>query len=239
MSRNQQSLSRLNCAANVLVLRVAALKFALQLRAGYRPEQPRVPRGHPDAGRWTHMPGYAQVLPVSRRVRSGGQISVAGKWLPITPAQQTRLEISKVAMNSAVARTRKIDPSWRPRPQAYESVEGYIQANESTRLEAELQFFRLTGRPVAPGPFAKEWIELAPGQTRISEWQRRKLDAIGQQFGCHGCGSVGNLTRNGHSVRDHQVPKAIGQPTRILPHCVYCSVRQGGIVRAFRRSVGE
>ncbi len=215
-----------------LKLQAAAIRLSLALKAGYRPQQPRVPRGNVDGGQWTLVPGYARVERVSRR-RGGGTIRIAGRSLPVTPAQEARVQISLAAARDAVARTRRIDPRWRPRPQAFETVEGYIRANEAIRLQAELRLFELTGRPLGLGPFGKQWINLAPGQKRLTAAQRRQLDLIGQRFGCHGCGSTTNLTRNGHYVGDHSMPSSLGRPSRIAPHCLSCSNSQGGYVGSF------
>lgn len=230
MNRNVNSLAQLKWQLAGLRLQAAMLRLSVGLKAGFRRDQPRVPRGQPEGGQWTKVPGYAQVYRVARRRAGGGQIRIGGRWHSITPAQEARLQVSAGAMRDAVKRVQSADPHWRPRPQAYETVEGQIRANEAIRLQAELRLFELTGRPIALGPFAREWITLAPGQMRLSAEQRRQLDAIGQRYGCHGCGSTSNLTRNGHSVGDHQMPSALSQPTLIAPHCIHCSNVQGGYV---------
>ena len=240
MERDESSLSRLRWELAGLRVQAAMLRLSISLKAGFRPGQPRGPRGSgPESGRWTRIPGYAQVHQVSRRRGGGGQIRIGGRWLPTTPAQEVRLQISVAAMRNAVRRAQLSDPHWRPRPQAYETVEGLLQANEAIRLQAELRLFELTGRPIDLGPFAREWITLAPGTTRLTAQQRRELDAIGQRYGCHGCGSKTRLTPNGHSVGDHQMPTALGRPTRIVPHCVDCSAKQGGLIWALLRRILE
>lgn len=234
MDRQETWQSPLRWRLASLRVRAAMLRLSIGVKAGFRPDQPRVPRGHPDGGQWTRTPGYAQVHRVSRRRGGGGQIRIGGRWHPITPAQEVRLQISAAAMKNAVQRVRQIDRDWRSQAQAYATVEGQIRANEAIRLQAELRLYELTGRPIRLGPFAHEWITLAPGQMTLTAQQRRLLDAIGQRYGCHGCGSTENLTRNGHFVGDHQIPRALGRSTIVIPHCVHCSNIQGGYVGALR-----
>lgn len=193
-------------------------------------------------GRWTKVPGSAQgdgtrddlhLVGGRGRRPGGGQIRINGRWLAATQAQQTRIAVTKRAMDRAVAEAKRLDPRWRPRSQLTETVEGYIRANEANRLEAELKIYELTGRPPNLGPFAVEWLPIPPNGRALNSAERLRLDAIGQKYGCHGCGSTTNLTPNRHSVADHQIPTALGVPTRILPHCVHCSALQGSFVRGF------
>lgn len=102
----------------------AMLRLSIGVKAGFRPDQPRVPRGHPDGGQWTRTPGYAQVHRVSRRRGGGGQIRIGGRWHPITPAQEVLLVQSYNAMRRAIRDVRKVDPEWRPPAQAGSTVEG-------------------------------------------------------------------------------------------------------------------
>lgn len=130
-------------------------------------------------------------------------------------------------MNRSIAEAKRLDSDWKPRAQTYETVEGFIQANEANRLEAELRIWQLTGRQPTLGPFAREWLTSPAPGLRLTESQRLQLDPIGRLYGCHGCGSVSNLTPGGHFVADHHVSRALGKPSRIVPHCVTCSAKQG------------
>jgi hypothetical protein len=208
----------------------AMLHLHLLLKAGFRPDQPRVPTGNPDGGQWTDE----TLSPTLVQSRGSGRSS--GRRASVTNlSQETRLEISQMQMRSAVREAQSIDRNWRPRPQAYETVEGQIRANEATRLEAELRYFQLTGRPPRVGPFAREWLPSpAPGK-RISAEQRKQLDLIGRMYGCHSCGSVDNLSPRGHPFGDHQIPQSLGRPTRIYPHCTLCSSKQGQVLQYFLR----
>lgn len=164
MGHDESSLAQFRWQIAGLRVQTAMLRLSASLKAGFRLDQPRIPRGQSEGGRWTTIPGYAQVHRVSRRRTGGGQVRIGGRWHPITPAQEVRLQLSAGAMRDAVKRVQSADPHWRPRPQAYETVEGQIRANEAIRLQDELRLFELSGRPIGLGPFAQEWITLAPGR---------------------------------------------------------------------------
>lgn len=97
-----------------LRVQAAMLRLSVTLKAGFRPDQPRVPRGHADGGQWTQVPGYEQVHQVARRRAGGGQIRIGGRWHPVKPAQEARLAQSYSAMRSALRDVRQLDPNWRP-----------------------------------------------------------------------------------------------------------------------------
>jgi hypothetical protein len=228
-----------------------------QLKAGFRTDQPRVPAGQREGGRWTTVPGWAGALADGsgqraqgsesdnlvhlvggRRRSASGRIRVGERWISVTPAQQVRVDISLNAMRRAVNEVQKIDRNWRPRPQAYETVEGLIRANEATRVEAELRSWELSGRNPNLGPFFGEMVP-GSGPGRLTASQKQLLDEIGRKFGCHGCGSKTNLTPRGHFIGDHYVPYSLGTPTGVVPHCQFCSASQGGLLRALRWRMGQ
>ena len=240
--------------------RLAAARLTDRIKAGFRPDQPRVPAGDPDGGQWTRTPGWARdspagaaggsalatpfrdiVVPVGGRGRrvGSGQVRIGGRSLPATPVQQLRIRTTENARQKAITEVRKYDPNWKPRPQIYESVEGLIRANEANRVEAELRILELTGRNPHLGPFFGEWIPSPPLGQRLTMQQARKLDLIGRRYGCHGCGSNTNLTPNGHFVHDHHVPRSLGKPSKIVPHCVFCSARQGGLISALLKRMRD
>lgn len=113
------------------------------------------------------------------------------------------------------------------------AIEEAIRNNEAVRFAAELHIFRLTGKEPQPGPFAREWLIVPEADENFTPAHQRALDLIGQTHGCHGCGSVENLTPSGHSVANFFVPKTIGTPTIILPHCVGCNGRQGHLLQNY------
>lgn len=211
-----------------LQVSTALLRLHVIVKAGFRQTQRRVPSGRPDGGQWVGE-GVRPILVQSRAPRRSGGNS-GNRTPPTNLSQETRLEISLMQMRTTVREAQSIDPSWRPRAQAYESVEANIRANEATRFEAELRIFELTGRPPRLGPFARQWIPSPPPGKSLTAEELRQLDLIGRMFGCHGCGSVDNLSRNGHFYGDHQISKALGIPKIVIPHCPQCSGTQGWLI---------
>jgi hypothetical protein len=217
--------------ANVL-LDLRLLNLSLHLKAGFRPNQPRVPAGNPDGGQWTAEEGRGRVLLVNRRSpRGAGQVRINGRWQTATPAQEARLAVSLGDMRAALRAVRNFDPKWKPTPQAYGTIEGYIQANEATALEARFRIFELRGTVVGPGPFAREWIQAPPTNRRLTRSEQEEINRLGRKFGCHRCGNVESGIPSGNFIGDHQMPKKLGTPIRIYPHCFGCSLSQGGLVR--------
>ncbi len=215
-----------------LAVELRALALSLRLKAGFRPEQPRVPAGNPDGGQWVGEGSESRPILVSRRgPRGGGQVRILGRWQAVTPAQEARLAVSAGRMQEALRAVRKIDPNWKPPSQLYESVEGAIRANEAIAREAYFRVYELTAKRVGPGPFASEWIPAPVDGRRLTQAQREEINRIGRKFGCHRCGSKIPGTKSGKYVGDHQMPTSLGTPTRIYPHCLPCSNSQGGLVK--------
>ena len=106
------------------------LQYALKRNTRWH-LQPRVPAGNTDGGQWTDG-GAGSVIFVQNRPRGrgGGTRQIAGRQVDLTPAQATRLEISHAQMQAAIRRVRELEPRWKPRPSAYETVEGEIAANQ-------------------------------------------------------------------------------------------------------------
>lgn len=239
MDRQECSLSRLGWQLASLRMQGALLRLSVIMKAGFRPEQPRVPGGRPDGGQWTRVPGYAQVHRISRRRAGGGQIRIGGRWYPITPAQEVRLAQSYSAMRRALRDARELDPNWKPPAQAYSTVEGLISANRAIELEARFRLFQLVGTRAEPGPYAREWIPAPPTNRRLNRSEQREIDRLGRKWGCHRCGRTNPGTKGGSFIGDHQMPKSMGTPTRIYPHCFKCSASQGGLLRYYLRRTVE
>lgn len=86
-----------------------------------------------------------------------------------------------------------------------------------------------------PGPFAGESI-LARGPDRdFTSAERSDTNRIMGESGCHTCGTRDPGTSSGNAIPDHQPPSALNQgggEQRLYPHCLTCSRRQGGEIRA-------
>jgi len=90
---------------------------------------------------------------------------------------------------------------------------------------------------IGPGPYAGEPIPAGPG-ARPSPSQQDQINASGDENGCHTCGAKNPGTPSGHWIGDHQDPTALnppGQRQYYLPHCRFCSLRQGGLIRHYLR----
>jgi hypothetical protein len=221
---------------------------------GYDPNQPRVPAGHPDGGQWTEKGGEsAGPTSLAEKQRSLDEIIsdaidnafvgaryasrrppvrpivINGRSVQPTVEQAARLGQAEAQARDAIRRVQEIEPSWRPRPSAYETVEGMIRAHQADAVQAserliELMYF--TG----PGRFAAEWVPApAPGR-RLTQAGQRRLNQIGSLRGCYTCGTFNPGTRTGNYIGDHQRPTALGRPLAHLssvPSLQQLSRRQG------------
>ena len=209
--------------------------LSLRLKAGFRPEQPRIAAGTPDGGQWAGEGSENQPILVSRRgPRGSGQVRILGRWQAVTPAQEARLAVSMGRMQEALRAVRRREPNWKPTPQAYETVEGLIRANEAIAQEAMLRALQLRLPRTGIGPHAKEWIAAPATKRRLYKAEQTRLDRMGSSDGCHRCGTKVPGTPSGHFVGDHQVPQSLGKPSRIYPHCLWCSRSQGGLISTGR-----
>jgi hypothetical protein len=225
------SILQLSYRYAAIAVEIRALALFLRLKAGFRPEQPRVPAGSPDGGQWVAEGDDGRPILVSRRgPRGAGQVRILGRWQAVTPAQEARLVVSVGRMREALRAVQKREPNWKPTPQVYETVEGLIRANEATAQEAMLRALQLRLPRTGIGPYATEWIASPAANKRLNRAQQAEIDRIGRKYGCHWCGIKTPGTRKGHFIGDHQVPKSLGKPSRIYPHCAWCSKSQGGLI---------
>lgn len=239
MDRYECSLSQLRWQLAGLRVRAAMLRLSVAFKAGFRPDQPRLPQGRPDGGRWTRVPGYAQIHQVSRRRAGGNQVRIGGRSHPVTPAQEALLAQSYGAMRRALRDVREVDPNWKPPAQAYSTVDGLISANRAVEMEARFRIFQLLGTRAELGSYAREWIPAPSTNRRLNQSEQQEIDRIGRKWGCHRCGSTDPKNPSGSFIGDHQVPKSMGTPTRIYPHCASCSASQGGLLGSYRRRIFE
>lgn len=133
-------------------------------------------------------------------------------------------------MQEALRAVRRREPNWKPTPQAYETVEGLIRANEAIAQEAMLRALQVRLLRTGIGPYAKEWIAAPRTNRRLKKAEQAEIDRIGRIYGCHRCGTKSSGTKRGHFIGDHQVPTSAGTPSRIYPHCWACSQSQGGFL---------
>ena len=232
------------------------LQRIISRHSHYDPNQPRVPAGHHDGGQWTRVGGGApssdpevasDVVPddewmpgaqyASRGARPPVWVRMGRQWVRMEHGQALRLDQATARAQDAIARVRELDPNWRPRSSAYESVEGLIRTYEAETQEAEGRIAELRRVGIGPGPFAVEFIP-ARGPTRsLRASERDMLNRCGSKYGCHECGTRDPGTTYSNFVGDHQPPRAWGEPMRIYPHCLGCSNIQGGRLKQFMRNL--
>ena len=226
----------------------------------YSPSQPRVPAGNPDGGQWTsgaNAVGDAAAADSSNEIlsdetpdsmRPGAQyaqrlgrgpvvVRIGSRTVSVEGGQAARLVEAQARAESSIARVREINPTWRPTPSAYESVEGLIRAHNAAASEAQARANELARAGIGPGPFARESIEARSPNTDFRAAERQEINRIGESFGCHTCGTLdpGTLSRN--FVPDHQPPSAcnsLSRQQRLYPQCRWCSGFQGGNVNRLK-----
>ena len=223
----------------------------------YDPNQPRVPAGDPDGGQWTSKGGGdAQrarvteaprsldeiisdaidgVIPGARYAAAArrpprGPVVVNGRPVQLTTRQATRLAEAELDAQDAIARVRQHDPNWRPRPSAYETVEGLISARRADAQQARDRFNDLQYYGIIPGPYFREGIPARGPDRNFRAGERGQVNELLRRDGCHTCGTHVPGTTSGNAFLDHQPPTGynpLGKRQYLLPHCATCSARQG------------
>jgi hypothetical protein len=189
----------------------------------YSPEQPRVPAGDPLGGQWTSGGNRTTELSAQRRRNLGPRMEP-------TPGQAARLAVAEAQARDAIARVRELDRNWQPTPSFRETVEGQIAAAQAETREAEARLQELSRVGIGPGPYAGESIPARGPERDFTAAERREINRIGSETGCHTCGTKDPGTRFENFVLDHQPPTAwnpLGLPQRLYPQCLSCSSKQG------------
>lgn len=215
------------------------IRLRLLLKAGFRPDQPRVPAGNGDrSGRWRDESANV-VLASGRRSPMGNVVRINGISFEATPAQVARLEIAAAQMRNAVAAVRQYQPNWKPTPQLVSTIEGQIAGYQAAAREAQARSLVLQSQGLGVGRYAVESVpSLGPGRN-LRTWQRAEGNRIGNLYGCHTCGAKTPGTVNSSWILDHQPSRAYHPSIRrqaLYPHCLSCSLRQGGYVSNYLRN---
>jgi hypothetical protein len=222
------------------------------LEEKYSPDQPR-----DDRGRWTDgssgggrndprvisdatpdneaTPGaqYAQ-----GRARGTVTVRVGGRTFEVEAGQAARFVEAQTRADDAISRVREFDPNWRPTPSFKETVEGSIRSYEAEAREAQARASELAKVGIGPGPFAGESIPARGPERNFTAAERREINRIGSETGCHTCATRDPETVSGNFVPDHQPPNALnslGRLQRLYPQCISCSDSQGGWIRGNMR----
>jgi len=197
----------------------------------YSPDQPR-----DDHGRWTDTgdsadSAGAETTELSAQSRRGPvPVRINGRLMDATPAQAARLAVAEAQARDAVRRVQELDPKWRPTPGLHETVEGQIQNLQAQAAQAQARAGELARVGIGPGPFAGESLTARGPERDFMVIERREINRIGAETGCHTCGTFDPGTRSGNFVPDHEPPNALnptGRSQRLFPQCSPCSSRQG------------
>jgi hypothetical protein len=226
---------RLAWLLHACVVEAKHAQFILAFKAGFNPNQPRVPSGNPDGWQWTGGGGGGQTQVaqnLSRPARGSGLVRLRnGQLAEATPAQEARLAVAQARAEARAAEVRQLDPTWRPTPSFTETIEGEILAAESEAREAEGRLHELEQIGIGPGRFAGESLPARGPSRDFRVDERREINRVGSRTGCHTCGRTDPGTGSGNFVPDHQPPTSLnssGRPQRLYPQCVHCSRTQGG-----------
>ena len=163
---------------------------------------------------------------------------IGGRLFPLTPNQQTRLATSQMELEAALRAVREISPTWKPQSQLYSTVEGLIGANLAQAREARVLREKWRDQGIGFGNFSAEFREARSPARRFTRAEREEINRIGRDSGYHTCGTRDPGTRLGNFIVDHQLPTGLRRPPArqsLVPHCLECSLRQGGTVSQILR----
>jgi len=195
-------------------------------------DDPRVISDAVPSNDWKPGAQYAQNR---RRGEGFGTVVINGQQVEPTPGQAARLAVAEGGARDAIRRVQELDPNWKPTPSAYESVEGLIGAYQADARQALDRISELGRVGIGPGPYAGASIPARGPERDFTAAERREINKIGSETGCHTCGTTSPETPRGNFVLDHQPPTAwnpLNEPQRLYPKCASCSSRQGNWIRS-------
>jgi len=175
------------------------------------------------------------------RVGSGNSSRRGGGGRPATPIEEMR----GASFQSTLNAIRELEPN--NRELAYIAPRGWVpSARDVARVQGELSRVRARAAgetsAVPIGPYARESTPARSAERNFTAEERREVDRIGNQYGCHTCGTIVPGSKLGHWVPDHQIPSRLnrsGEPQHLYPQCLSCSARQGGQITQQQRRERE
>ena len=135
-------------------------------------------------------------------------------------------------------RVHELDPNWKPTASEYQTVSGLIESYRADARQAQDRIVELSRIGIGPGPFAVESLPARGPERSFTATEHREINRIGSATGCQTCGTSDPGTPRGNFVIDHQPPTGLnssGGVQRLYPHCLSCSLKQGGFVRSLVR----
>jgi hypothetical protein len=232
--------------------------FALYERK-YRPDQLRDELGRwadeGSGGRWSKPSGINDPRVISDATpdndwKPGAQyaqnrqtppvtaVLINGNWVVPTPGQAARLTIVEAQARDAIRRVQELDPRWKPQAELYDTIEGRIAARQNDLRQAQDRTRELQDKGIGPGRYAGESIPARGSERDFTAAERREINRIGSETGCHTCGTRNPGALYDNYVIDHQIPTRLNlrdAEQRLYPQCLLCSLRQGGAVRQLTR----
>ncbi|MCR8559920.1 hypothetical protein KXD93_19875 [Mucilaginibacter sp. BJC16-A38] len=120
-----------------------------------------------------------------------------------------------------------------------ETIAPTAQALKSVFNEGFAADLSALTKPVStlePGPYAAGSIPANGSGRNFTKAERDAINNIGNDTGCHTCGTTDPGTKSGNFVPDHQPPSALQPPKELFPQCLGCSKKQGGEVSTAKRN---
>ena len=121
-------------------------RYAEQQKAGFNPDQSRVPKGNPDGGEWVRDAGKDGGSDRARSTDISAQRRIGPRPFG-TPQQHARLDAAIVSARAAIVRVQQLNPNWRPASMMSRDnprdMEAMIRAKEAETREAEAQYLAL------------------------------------------------------------------------------------------------
>lgn len=120
-------------------------------------------------------------------------------------------------------------PDWRPRQSHIDKIDlEIIKAQQRAPGAIDTQ-----ASGIGIGPYARQSIPARSEKRDFTEQERAEVARLGYLHGCHTCGTREPGTTTGYFTLDHQRPTRLnpfGEGQRILPQCMSCMQRQGGLI---------
>lgn len=176
----------------------------------YNPDEPRIPAGSGQkSGRWTDD---AVTTDEQWVVDHHGSIQLAAEDSEDEKRREDEKELPEAERRALNVSPRKED----------------VEEGGGIPLQRPL-----IEDPIGIGAYAGESIPARSPAQRFTVQERQEINRIGQETGCHTCGTKIPGTASGNFVPDHQPPSSLNtsnSPQRLYPHCITCSGRQGSAI---------
>jgi hypothetical protein len=184
----------------------------------FNPAEPRVPAGHGrESGQWTQGD--------STTTADDQSATDAGTYIhPVVEDEGPEEREKEKELLEAERRALRV-------PSTKEDVEEGHGIRIQTPLIEQSD-------PIGIGPHAGESIPARSPARNFTVQERQEINRIGEETGCHTCGTKEPGTASGNFIPDHQPPSSLNilnDPQRLYPHCLTCSNKQGSAIMRLRK----